>query len=88
MPSRDFWIVFGLPGHPYYRTYLGRGVPPPAVRFENCTIYARRPMALRLQNPDGANTFECCVNKVESRVRRFRSAEKAVSLGLPPDAFE
>lgn len=88
MPSRDPWIVFGLPGQPYYRAMLGRGVPPPAIRFENFIIYAHRPMRLCLQHPESDDTYEQVMIDLQSRVRRFRAAEKAVSLGLPPNVFE
>jgi hypothetical protein len=88
MPLRDPWVLFGLPGQPNYRLLLGRHLPPPAVQFENFTIYARRPVQLRLQDFGSDETFENRMIELQDRVRRFRAAEKAVSLGLPPDAFE
>jgi hypothetical protein len=41
---RDPWIVFGLPGQPFYRRALGELVPPPTVRFSNFTWHAQRPI--------------------------------------------
>lgn len=87
LPMRDPWILFGLPGQALYRLLLGMVMPPPAVQFENGTIYARRPVALRLQG-GGDETVQERMDDLEERVERFRAAEYAVSLGLPPDVFE
>jgi hypothetical protein len=106
--QRDPWVVFGLPGQPFYRGALGRLVPPPTVRFANFTWHAQRPIMqvmrereLLSQAAQGAHeagrehaskfvarTYAEAAADLERRVSRFRGAEKAVELGLPPDAFE
>lgn len=93
MPQRDPWVVFGLPGQPNYRYLLGLAVPPPIVRFENFTYAASRAITLthleKIQGvQDGEETYEACSHDLGTRIRRFRAAEKAVSLGLPPNTFE
>jgi hypothetical protein len=37
---------------------------------------------------ESAETFESASIKLTEKIRRFRAAEKAHSLGLPLDAFE
>jgi hypothetical protein len=88
----DPGAVFGLPGQPEYRYILGFAFPPAQVVFGNFTRTARRPIWLRLQEisagkPD-VEDYAGRIADLESRLGRFRRAEKAVSLGLPPDAFE
>ena len=88
MAFRDFYVVFGLPGQPYYRHLLGTYMAPPAVKFSNVTIYARRPGILRMQGskPD-EETYEKIFLELQKRIQRFRAAEYAVAHGLPANAF-
>jgi hypothetical protein len=93
MPSRDRWVVFGLPGQPDYRYLLGRALPPPRIAFANFMYFARRPVLRRLMEEHQGQeaveeTYETRFQDLDRRIRRFRAAEKAVSLGLPPNAFE
>ena len=97
-------IMLALPGQPPYRYLLGHVMPPPRIAFRNLTWYANRPVPLRLtsvfqflsQTPprtdskadDFNNTYKEQSELIEQRVRRFRAAEKAISLGLPPNTFE
>jgi hypothetical protein len=85
-------IVLGLPGQPFYRRALGRLVPPPKVVFRNMTWYARRPIVLKLQAYQAGEAFEDTYQQLsqalDKRIERFRAADKAVSLGLPPNAFD
>jgi hypothetical protein len=86
-----------MPGQAYYRLLLGHLVPPPAIHFRNFSWYARRWWLSQPRKPNAGTgleeevsdrTFESGVSEVEARVRRFRAAEKAVSLGLPAEAFQ
>ena len=91
MPMTDPWVIFALPGQPYYRRLLGNYLSPPIVRFKNHTYSANRTASMwqsESQNNEENETFEPYSNELESRIKRFRAAEKAASLGLPPNAFE
>jgi hypothetical protein len=90
-------IMLALPGQPAYRFLLGHLVPPPKIAFRNITWYAMRSAIVRLEElhlrESGGDkktdeTYEERVEIIERKVWRFRAAEKAVSLGLPPNAFE
>jgi hypothetical protein len=85
-------ILLALPGQPCYRFILGNLVPPPRIIFRNMTWYAMRPALLRFQplraGEELEETYEYRSETLAERVKRFRAAEKAVSLGLPPNAFE
>ena len=88
MPLKDIWVVFGLPGQPNYRYMLGRFLPPPAVQFMDECLYASRPITLRMVDSIAEQTFQARIEALEQRLRRFRAAEYAVSVGLPANAFE
>ncbi|UJR82324.1 hypothetical protein [Sandaracinus amylolyticus] len=85
-PARDKWVLFALPGQPDYRAILGHVLPPPRIRFANATIDARRSALARLAG--ASETYSAELDALEARVARFMRAERAVSLGLPPSAFE
>jgi hypothetical protein len=86
------YIFFALPGEPVYRLALGQMLAPPAVRFRNFTCYANRSViGMIIAEREGRlweNTFSLIATEVEHRVARFRAAEYATSIGLPPHAFE
>jgi hypothetical protein len=88
----DPMAPFALPGQPYYRRMLGWLAAPPAIQFANFSWSARRPVTLKVMALQAGtvfqDTFQELSEKTQARVARFRAAEKAVSLGLPPDAFE
>jgi hypothetical protein len=83
-------LFFGLPGQPEYRLALGKELAPPRIRFKNFVYNHKRPVTQKNAHegkPD-EDTFEVVCNNLEPRIKRFRSAEYAVSLGLDPTAFE
>ncbi len=95
--------VFGLPGQPFYRALLGHLVPPPQIGFKNTTLYAFQlhqlfdllrscPVSLGTfivrDRQNSVQTYKLQMEILSSRISRFRAAEKAVSLGLPANAFE
>jgi hypothetical protein len=89
MATMDPRIVFGLPGEPMYRSYLGKAVPPPRVEFMNFACLA--PMMLEdlpLLGGAPGETRQQRTATLRDRVQRFRNAERAVSLGLPAGVFE
>jgi hypothetical protein len=93
--EKEPFIMFNLPGQPAYRLLLGRLVPPPALQFNNGVWYAERSEKYLLHEAVGSGggrnettTFETIHVDLEKRVNRFRAAQKAVELGLPPNAFE
>jgi len=92
MPARDPWVVFGLPGQPDYRYFLGRTFRPVRVQFENYVHDGIRSVVRRLQEvatgKGGEETYSSVLNDLVAIVERFRRAEYAVSRGLPADAFE
>lgn len=92
MPTRDPWVVFGLPGQPDYRYLLGQAFSPVRVQFENYILDGRRPVARRLREmateKGGDETYSSVLDDLTPLVERFRRAEYAVSLGSPADAFE
>lgn len=90
--AHDPWVAFALPGLPLYRMALGELLPPPRVAFINASCAARRPATLRFREVKAgasnvAETYEGRSLDLEQRLRRFRAAEKAVSLGLDPRTF-
>ena len=92
LASRDSSAVFGLPGQPDYRLLLGRDMPLPRVQFDNFACDARQPGTLKLKQMVGLREGDeaehaARIDELEERVRRFRRAERAVSLGLSADAF-
>lgn len=92
MPTRDPWVVFGLPGQPDYRYLLGQAFSPARVQFENYILDGRRPVARRLREmateKGGDETYSSVLDDLTPLVERFRRAEYAVSRGLPADSFE
>jgi hypothetical protein len=97
LPSRDPICIFAFPGQPEYRLTLGELVPPPRVRFDGFSLHAeRRPGAhvlAKLSDQMGLApreedvTFKPVFDEFDPRLRRFRNAEYAVSVGLPATAF-
>ncbi|MGA9773835.1 MAG: hypothetical protein WBV94_32695 [Blastocatellia bacterium] len=91
-PQVDSMIPFALPGQPFYRRMLGFIASPPLIKFNNFAWSSHRPVELKLMAAEEGTAFQDTFiqysNELEARVNRFRAAEKAVSLGLPPDAFE
>jgi hypothetical protein len=49
---------------------------------------SQAPATAGSKTDDTYNTYKELSEMIEERVRRFRAAEKAVSLGLPADTFE
>jgi len=92
MPTRDPWVVFGLPGQPDYRYLLGQTFRPVRVQFDDYVLDGRRPATRRLQEmttgKDGDETYSSVLDDLTPLVQRFRRAEYAVGKGLPADAFE
>lgn len=93
MARQDPWMLFALPGLPAYRVLLGRHIPPPKVAFKNFSYSLRRPATIRHREVQAgaSNVAETYADRsldLDRRIRRFRAAEKAVALGLPPNAFE
>jgi hypothetical protein len=92
MPERDPWVVFGLPGQPNYRYFLGMTFRPIRVQFENFTLDARRPAELRMIEIEvgkgGNENYSSILDDLIPLEKRFRNAEYAVRRGLPPDEFE
>ncbi len=98
LPTRDPVVIFALPGQPEYRLTLGEYVPPPRVRFDGFTLHAERSLAASAvaklaaittgQTVSGEDmTFKPVFDEFDPRLRRFRHAEYAVSVGLPPTTF-
>jgi len=92
MPLHDFSVIFALSGQPFYRYLLGTHLPPPQVIFTNFTCISRRPISLRIREMmvdfnRGVATYEDYIKNLDKRVRRFRNAELASSLGLPVDSI-
>jgi hypothetical protein len=97
LPTRDPVVIFALPGQPEYRLTLGEYVPPPRVRFDGLTLHAERSpgasavakvaamMGQTVSEEDV--TFKPVFDEFDPRLRRFRHAEYAVSVGLPPTTF-
>ncbi len=99
LPILDPRVVFAFPGQPEYRHLLGKYVPPPRVEFTEFTWHAKmHPGAeamAKLAKLAGAEspldpklTFQAVMDDLDSRIKRFRSAAHAISIGLPADAFE
>ncbi|WMW24265.1 hypothetical protein RE474_09170 [Methanolobus sediminis] len=91
MAANNPWIIFALPGQPHYRHLLGHYLSPPMINFKNFT-YSSDKVSSMWESGDKASeshvTFESQSNELEIRIKRFRAAEKAHSLGLPLNAFE
>lgn len=85
-------ILFALPGEPTYRRALAETVPPPLVRFANFDVATSRPVIGKVlamqQGTHWVDDFGPACADVERRLARFRAAEYAVSIGLPPHAFD
>lgn len=85
-------IVFALPGEPIYRRALGEMVPPPLVQFANFELAARRSAVGKLlaaqQGTPWEDDFAPACAALEQRLKRFRDAEYAVSIGLPAHTFD
>jgi hypothetical protein len=85
-------ILFALPGEPIYRRALGQTAPPPLARFSNFDVAARRcAIGKQLAAQEGTpweDDFALTCAGLEQRLARFRAAEYAVSIGLPPHAFD
>ena len=98
LPTRDPVVIFAFPGQPEYRLALGTYVPPPRVRFDGLTLHAERTpgasvvakIAAQMGEPANAEdaTFKPVFEEFDPRIRRFRHAEYAVSVGLPAAAFD
>lgn len=91
LPMQDPWVIFGLPGQPIYRYLLGHYLSPPGILFSDFNHYTRQTISLGLlkeEKIEEGETYELQSQKLELQIKRFRAAEKAVSLGLAPDAFE
>lgn len=89
--AQDPWIIFALPGQPHYRHLLGHYLSPPIVRFKNFTYSTNRGASMwgSDDQPNGSeDLFELRSSELNIRIRKFRAAEKAHSLGLPLNAFE
>jgi hypothetical protein len=91
MAANNPWIIFALPGQPHYRNLLGHYLSPPIISFKNITYSTNKASSMweskgKINEPQ--KTFESQSNELEIRIRRFRAAEKANSLGLPLNAFE
>ena len=94
---RDPIVIFAFPGQPEYRLALGEHVPPPRVRFESFTLHAERTpgasavakVAALLGQPAKEEdvTFKPVFDEFDPRIRQFRHAEYAVSVGLPARTF-
>jgi hypothetical protein len=97
LAARDPVVIFAFPGQPEYRLALGEYVPPPRVRFDGLTLHADRTpgasavrkVAALIGQPANEEdvTFKPVFEDFDSRIRRFRHAEYAVSVGLPPETF-
>jgi hypothetical protein len=94
---RDPLVLFMFPGQPVYREHLGRHVPPPRVRFSDCTWHAEREFAatalaklavLGGAKPDDDLTLAPAYEDLDQRLRRFRDAEYAARRGLPLNTFD
>jgi hypothetical protein len=90
-------VAFMFPGDPHYRKELGRWLLPPRVSFRDITLHEetfvgattmQKLAMLKGEQPTFDATFEQAYVDLDARVRRFRAAEYAVSLGLPADSFE
>ena len=91
MAANNPWVIFALPGQPHYRNLLGHYLAPPNVNFRNFTYSSSRVSNMwesEYRTNESAETFESASIKLTEKIRRFRAAEKAHSLGLPLDAFE
>lgn len=86
------FILFALPGEPVYRRALAETVAPPLARFANFEVASSRPVLGKVlamqQGTHWEDDFAPACAEVERRLARFRAAEYAASIGLPPDAFE
>ena len=98
LATRDPIAIFAFPGHPEYRMTLGEHVPLPRVRFDGLTLHSERTLAasavakltaITTGQPvsDEDVTFKPVFDEFDPRLRRFRHAEYAVSVGLPPTTF-
>jgi hypothetical protein len=97
LPTRDPVCIFAFPGQPEYRLTLGEYVPPARVRFDGFTLHAERSpgasavakvaamMGQTVSEEDV--TFKPVFDEFDPRLRRFRGAEYAVSVGLPSTTF-
>jgi hypothetical protein len=97
LAARDPVVMFAFPGQPEYRLTLGEYVPPPRVRFDGFTLHAERSpgasavarvaamMGQAVSEKD--LTFKPVFDEFDPRLRRFRHAEYAVSVGLPSTTF-
>jgi hypothetical protein len=97
LPTRDPVCIFAFPGQPEYRLTLGEYVPLPRVRFDGFTLHAERSpggsavakvaamMGQTMSQEDV--TFKPVFDEFDPRLRRFRHAEYAVSVGLPSTTF-
>ncbi|TCL74053.1 hypothetical protein [Rhizobium sp. BK251] len=86
----DHRIVFGLPGQPTFRWLLGKVLPPPRVRFSDAVRDADYSTLTKLQYLNEGRSpgdYGAMMDNWEARAAAFQSAEAAVRLGLPPDAF-
>jgi len=71
---------------------LGNLASPPLIQFDNFSWSAHRPIKLKVmaaqEGKEFRDTFSQLSKELEVRVTRFHAADKAVSLGLSPDASE
>lgn len=97
LPTRDPVCIFAFPGQPEYRLTLGQYLPPPRVRFDGFTLHAERSpgasVVAKIADQLGQTaseedvTFKPVFDEFDPRLRRFRHAEYAVSVGLPATTF-
>jgi hypothetical protein len=97
LPMRDPRVIFAFPGQPIYRLALGEHLPPPRVRFQGLTLHAERSLGagvlakLREQMGETPQDADASLKPVfeafDPRLKRFREAEYAVSVGLPATTF-
>ncbi len=96
--TRNPIVIFAFPGQPEYRMALGKYVPPPRVHFNDLTLHAERShgastvskIMVSMGHPANEEdvTFKPVFEEFDPRLRRFRHAEYAISVGLPPETFD
>lgn len=77
------------PGQPLYRFILSRYLPAPRISFANITHHKDvRPLPPNALGEKSGPDIQQVFALLDARIKRFKSAEYAVSVGLPANAFE